>query len=235
MLIVNQLSHFYQAQKLSFSFSLTPGSTTAILGPSGAGKSTLLSLLCGLLPPSSGLVTFENSDVPKEDFTHKPAHERPLSILFQEHNLFSHFSIFDNIAIGISPSLRLSENEKEAVMQAAKKVGLENYLNRQPSELSGGQKQRVALARSLVRDKPLLLLDEPFSALDPALRSDMLQEVKELAHTFGTTILMVTHHPHDAKVIADGVIFIDNGRVFHHAQINELNNPSELIRPYLNA
>ncbi len=230
MLQVNALSYAYPEQGLSFSFSAKTGSITAILGPSGAGKSTLFSLLCGLLKPNSGTVSFL-----KEDFTDKSAHERPLSILFQEHNLFSHFSVFENIAIGINPALSLHEKDKEAVIMAAKNVGLEGYLSRKPDGLSGGQKQRVALARCLVRNKPLLLLDEPFSALDPSLRHEMLQQVKELAAQRNTTILMVTHHPLDAKTIADRALLIDKGGVFYHAEKEEIQVPSEIIKPFFQA
>lgn len=228
MLTVRDLSFQYQSETLCFSFDAAPGSITAILGPSGAGKSTLLSMLCGLLPPHHGSVSFDD-----DDFTHKPSHERPLSILFQEHNLFSHLSVFDNIALGISPKLTVSADDKHRIKAAAEKVGLEGLLERQPGELSGGQKQRVALARCLVRNRPLLLLDEPFSALDPSLRRDMLNEVKQLAISLGTTILMVTHHPDDAIAIADKVLFIDDGKVVYHADITELNAPNDTIKPYL--
>ncbi|CZF83427.1 thiamine ABC transporter ATP-binding protein [Grimontia marina] len=227
MLRVSDLNYQYQSETLSFSFEAAPGSITAILGPSGAGKSTLLSLLCGLLPPQEGSVSFND-----DNFTQMPSHERPLSILFQEHNLFSHLSAFDNIALGISPKLSLSKKEKAHIEDAAEKVGLQGYLNRQPGELSGGQKQRVALARCLVRNRPILLLDEPFSSLDPALRRDMLIEVQQLARFQGTTILMVTHHPEDAIAIADKVLFIDGGKVVYHAEISELSAPSEAIMPY---
>ncbi|MEZ9526928.1 thiamine ABC transporter ATP-binding protein [Enterovibrio norvegicus] len=228
MLKVNALSYHYQAESLSFTFDLEPGSITAILGPSGAGKSTLLSLLCGLLPPSGGNVAFNDLN-----FTQLPAHERPLSILFQEHNLFGHLSAFDNIALGIDPRLALSPEQKQQIQQAACNVGLESYLERLPGQLSGGQKQRIALARCLVRNRPLLLLDEPFSALDPSLRRDMLEQVKVLAKQFGTTILMVTHHPEDAKAIADNVLFIDKGTVAYHVDIAELDNPTDQIKTYL--
>ncbi|WP_028023533.1 thiamine ABC transporter ATP-binding protein [Enterovibrio calviensis] len=228
MLHVSELSHHYQAETLSFSFQSEPGSITAILGPSGAGKSTLLSLLCGLLPPSGGSVSFG-----EREFTHLPAHERPLSILFQEHNLFGHLSAFDNIALGISPSLALTVENKASVAHAAQQVGLESYLDRHPGQLSGGQKQRVALARCLVRNRPLLLLDEPFSALDPALRKEMLQHVKQLARQFNTTILMVTHHPEDALAIADKVLFVEAGKVVYHTCASELNTPNDTVKRFI--
>ncbi|MDD1793888.1 thiamine ABC transporter ATP-binding protein [Enterovibrio sp. ZSDZ42] len=228
MLHVSELSHHYQAETLSFSFQSEPGSITAILGPSGAGKSTLLSLLCGLLAPSGGSVAFGD-----QVFTHLPAHERPLSVLFQEHNLFGHLTAFDNIALGISPSLKLTSDDKTSVIQAAQQVGLQSYLDRLPGQLSGGQKQRVALARCLVRNRPILLLDEPFSALDPTLRKEMLQHVKQLAQQFNTTILMVTHHPEDALAIADKVLLVDAGKVVYHACASELNAPNDTIKRFI--
>ncbi|WP_407332090.1 thiamine ABC transporter ATP-binding protein [Enterovibrio sp. 27052020O] len=228
MLKVSELSYHYQAETLSFSFESAPGSITAILGPSGAGKSTLLSLLCGLLPPSGGSVQFGD-----ETFTQAPAHERPLSILFQEHNLFAHLTVFENIGLGISPRLALNADDKKSVEQATEQVGLEGYLDRLPGQLSGGQKQRVALARCLVRNRPLLLLDEPFSALDPSLRKDMLEQVKQLARQSNITILMVTHHPEDAMAVADNVLFIDDGKVVYHAEISELSAPNEIIKQYI--
>lgn len=233
MLKVDALSYCYQQsnaqmQTLCFSFTLCKGSITAILGPSGAGKSTLLSLICGLLKPTAGSIEFENNN-----FTNMSAHLRPLSILFQEHNLFEHLSVFDNIALGITPDLRLNVEQKNHLMTAAKNVGLEALINRLPCELSGGQKQRVALARCLVRQRPLLLLDEPFSALDPSLRSEMLQQIKTLANQNKTTILMITHHPSDAKAIADSVLFIDKGKVAHHAPISTLDEPCEKIKKFI--
>lgn len=228
MLNVRELTYHYQAETLSFTFSAEAGSVTAILGPSGAGKSTLLSLLCGLLPPAGGAVSFNG-----DDFTLRPAHERPLSILFQEHNLFSHLSAFDNIALGIRPNLSLDAEDKSRVKEAAEKVGLDTYLERLPGQLSGGQKQRVALARCLVRNRPLLLLDEPFSALDPSLRREMLAQVKQLATQFGTTILMVTHHPEDAVAIADQVLLIDEGKVKYHLNIDQLSANNESLKDYI--
>ncbi|MFD2176436.1 thiamine ABC transporter ATP-binding protein [Veronia pacifica] len=228
MLKVNNLTHSYQTTKLSFSFTAEQGSINAILGPSGAGKSTLLMLLCGLLEPDMGETTLGG-----QDFTFAPAHMRPLSILFQEHNLFSHLSVKDNIGLGLSPSLKLNEAAWQQVFDAADAVGLSEYLNRLPDALSGGQKQRVALARCMIRQRPLLLLDEPFSALDPALRQEMLLLVKKLAQQQEATILMVTHHPEDARLIADNLLFVDQGQIACEGPISLLDTPPPTLKMYL--
>ncbi|WP_434357068.1 thiamine ABC transporter ATP-binding protein [Parasalinivibrio latis] len=228
MLTAKNLTYRYQQADMVFDFDARQGEIIAVLGPSGAGKSTLLSLLAGMLPASSGTL-----GVNGEDITRKPAHLRPLTMLFQEHNLFPHLSVGDNIALGIAPDLSLSTEQKSAVHAAAVRVGLDGYLKRLPGELSGGQRQRVALARSLVRERPLLLLDEPFSALDPALRKDMLGLVKALSDERQTTVIMVTHSPDDARSIADRFLFIENGKIQLSGQTGILNDPPEIMQHYL--
>ncbi|WP_415720121.1 thiamine ABC transporter ATP-binding protein [Photobacterium ganghwense] len=222
MLTLTQLSHAYtdpmhhdRTTQLCFDLQADKGDIVALLGPSGAGKSTLLAMVAGFLEPDSGSLTIDGQPV-----IGVPPARRPLSILFQEHNLFPHLTVFENIGLGLHPGLRLSREEKEQVVIAAARVGLQSYLDRLPEQLSGGQRQRVALARCLIRQRPLLLLDEPFSALDPALRNDMLQLVQKLAREQLTTVLMVTHSPEDALKIADKCAFIEQGevRVFGSAQ-----------------
>lgn len=132
--------------------------------------------------------------------------------------------MFDNIAIGLHPGLRLSPAQREQVKQGAERVGLGDMLSRLPEQLSGGQQQRVGLARAMVRGKPLLLLDEPFSALDPALRREMLAEVAKLACEQGITVLMVSHNPEDAQLIADQVLFVDEGRIALQGKPDILQN-----------
>ncbi|PSU05837.1 thiamine ABC transporter ATP-binding protein [Photobacterium gaetbulicola] len=215
MLILQRLQHCFhhpkqpgQSTQLCFDLSVETGDIVALLGPSGAGKSTLLAMVAGFLAPDSGTLTVNGQPIVQQH----PA-QRPLSILFQEHNLFPHLSVYENIGLGLNPSLKLSNEQKEQVVVAAAKVGLQGYLDRLPEQLSGGQRQRVALARCLIRQRPLLLLDEPFSALDPALRKEMLELVSKLAREQGTTVLMVTHSPEDALKIADKCAFIYQGRV----------------------
>lgn len=213
MLTLTQLCHCYrhghqESMTLSFDLNVDKGDILAVIGPSGAGKSTLLAMIAGFLKPDSGELYIDGEKIDRQS----PA-ERPLSILFQDHNLFPHLSVFDNIALGIHPGLKLSAAEKVQVQTAAQRVGIGPYLDRLPEQLSGGQKQRVALARCLVRHRPLLLLDEPFSALDPALRQEMLDLVAGLAKEAGITVLMITHSPDDAMKIADHCAFVDQGRI----------------------
>src|SRR5690606_10892987 len=136
---------------------------------SGAGKSTLLSLIAGFDRPLSGSIHIGGEEVTRR----KPA-DRPVTSLFQEHNLFAHLTAAENVGLGLDPGLRLSAGQQRAVAEALARVGLEGLDKRLPSQLSGGQRQRVTLARSLVRERPLLLLDEPFSALHPGLRLEVL-------------------------------------------------------------
>ncbi|ELR64670.1 Thiamin ABC transporter, ATPase component [Photobacterium marinum] len=217
MLTLKQLSHHYaqtdqptQAERTRYIFDLEveKGEIVALLGPSGAGKSTLLAMIAGFLMPDSGSLTIAGQAI-----KHQPPSERPLSLLFQDHNLFPHLTVFENIGLGIHPGLKLSQEDKDNIQAAAARVGIQQYLDRLPEQLSGGQKQRVALARCLIRNRPLLLLDEPFSALDPALRKEMLELVHALAKEQQITVLMVTHSPDDALKIADKCAFIAQGKI----------------------
>jgi len=239
MIQLDQLNHCYTHQGngshnelllMSFDLIANKGDIIALIGPSGAGKSSLLAMIAGFLKPDSGELHL-NGDLIT---TQAPA-ERPLSMLFQEHNLFPHLTVFENIGLGIHPGLKLSRQEKENIVVAASRVGVSKYLDRLPEQLSGGQKQRVALARCLIRQRPLLLLDEPFSALDPALRKEMLELVKHIAQEQKVTVLMITHSPEDALKISNKCAFIHNGqiRVFGSTQ-QVLGEPKdEALTQYL--
>ena len=141
------------------------GGTTAIIGPSGGGKSTLLLAIAGFVELATGDIS-----VGPRLITHTEPAKRPVTLLFQENNLFPHMTVFQNTGLGVRPDLKLSKPQIEQVEDALEKVGLAGMGTRRPSELSGGQRQRVALARALLRDRPVLMLDEPFAALGPALR-----------------------------------------------------------------
>ncbi|KLN60981.1 thiamine ABC transporter ATP-binding protein [Kiloniella spongiae] len=195
--------HHGSEEVLDFDLRVEPNELVAILGPSGIGKSTLLSLIAGFENSISGAIKFEGKEL-----NNLSPSERPITSLFQEHNLFAHLSAEENIGLGIHPGLRLTSQDKAQITQALNDVGLTGLEKRLPAELSGGQRQRVALARCLVRRRPILLLDEPFSALDQDLRKEMLKLVKDLHQNHGLLTLMVTHLKEDADAIADRIVHL---------------------------
>jgi len=198
----------YREMRMSFTLQVPGGTCFALIGPSGAGKSTLLALIAGFEHAESGRVLIGARDV-----TALAPAARPVTTLFQEHNLFAHLSAADNVGLGIHPGLRLGPAERERVADALERVGLADFANRAPRELSGGERRRVALARALVMDRPVLLLDEPFAALGPALRFEMLDLVAELQRAAALTVVLVSHEPTDARRVASAGAFVDRGSV----------------------
>ncbi|WP_417589227.1 ATP-binding cassette domain-containing protein [Pararhodobacter oceanensis] len=187
-------------------FRVDAGARVAIIGPSGAGKSTLVGAIAGFVPLAQGRVLWEGARID----TLPPA-KRPLSILFQDNNLLPHLSVFDNVALGVNPNLRLSAPERASVLQALEQVGLEGFEARKPAQLSGGQISRTALARVLLRARPLIVLDEPFAALGPALKAEMLDLVESIAAQNRATVLMITHDPEDARRLCPKTIVVARG------------------------
>lgn len=210
-------------------FSVKPGQKVAVIGPSGAGKSTLIEAIAGFLPLVSGQLLWQGRDIS----TTQPG-ARPVAMLFQDGNLFPHLSIGQNVGLGIRPDLKLDPHQRKIVSNAIARVGLNGMQSRKPAALSGGQQSRAALARVLVQDRPLLLLDEPFAALGPALKIEMLDLVDDLVREAGATLLMVSHAPEDARRIADTVILVQDG-VAHPPQDTNtlLDNPPPALRAYL--
>lgn len=207
MLIIKNLKYAYQNSQFDFSIEIESGSFLAIIGPSGAGKSTFLDLVAGFIQPSGGHISFNGDQINQLN-----PDARPVSMVFQENNLFTHLNVETNVGLGISPKLKLSASQHDQVKIALQRVGLQDYEKRLPGELSGGERQRVALARILVRQRPLLLLDEPFAALGPALRNQMLSLVKELHEEKKLTTILVSHQPDDAKSTATHTAFLNDGR-----------------------
>ncbi|QGN36548.1 thiamine ABC transporter ATP-binding protein ThiQ [Klebsiella oxytoca] len=208
MLKLNDVTWLYQHLPMRFTLAAERGERIAVLGPSGAGKSTLLNLIAGFLPPASGSIEIDG-----QRHTHTPPSRRPVSMLFQENNLFNHLTIRQNIALGMHPGLRLNAEQSARLQTIAGQMGIDAMLERLPEELSGGQRQRAALARCLVRKQPVLLLDEPFSALDPALRQEMLTLVADVCQQQRLTLLMVSHSVEDAARIAPRSVVVAEGRI----------------------
>ena len=182
------------------------GARIAVMGPSGAGKSTLLSVIAGFLPVRSGRISWEGADLTGRD----PA-DRPVAMLFQDNNLFPHLDAARNVGLGLKPNGRLGSGDRARVAAALGDVGLHGLGARMPSELSGGQQSRVAIARATLQDRPLLLLDEPFSALGPALKAEMIALVRRICDDRGLTVLMITHDPDDARRLGGGIIVVADG------------------------
>jgi thiamine transport system ATP-binding protein len=229
MLTLEQLDIWQDGFHLTADFSLQAGAVVAMIGPSGAGKSTLLNVIAGFLAPQSGQVLWNGRDI-----SNLPPAKRPVAMLFQDNNLFPHLTVTQNVGLGIRPDLRLSSEDKARVDQALQRVGLQGLEGRKPAALSGGQQGRVALARVLVQRRPLILLDEPFAALGPALKTEMLDLVAELAAETGATLLMVSHDPSDARRIAPLTVLVADGRAVAPRPTDELlENPPPVLAAYL--
>ncbi|MEQ1952725.1 thiamine ABC transporter ATP-binding protein [Mesorhizobium sp. CN2-181] len=198
----------YPEMELLFDAVIPPKTITAVMGPSGSGKSTLLDLIAGFRTPEAGRILVGDRDV-----TMLQPDQRPVSMVFQENNLFAHLSVEKNVGLGRSPSLKLSPADHRDVADALQRTGLAGKEKRLPRELSGGERQRVAIARVLVRNRPVLLMDEPFAALGPSLRDDMMDLITAVQAERGLTVVLVTHHPEDARRVASHMIFIDEGKV----------------------
>ncbi|MEO1788245.1 MAG: ATP-binding cassette domain-containing protein [Pseudomonadota bacterium] len=221
---VRQGSH-----RLTADFEVGGAGVTAVIGPSGAGKSTLLSVIAGFVVPASGRVFWADADL-----TPLSPGQRPVSVVFQDNNLFPHLDARANVALGVAPNLRLSDAQWARVGAVLARVGLDGKETRKPAALSGGEQSRVALARALVRDRPLVLLDEPFAALGPALKAEMLDLVRGTLVADGKTVLLVTHDPGDARRVAERTILVADGRA--HAPMGTgdlLDNPPPALAAYL--
>ena len=227
-LVCDQLRVQRGGFELRANWALPKGARVAVIGPSGAGKSLLLGAIAGFEELSLGRVTLDGQDLSPLS----PA-ERPATIMFQSHNLFPHLSAGVNVGLGIAPNRSMTRAERVRVDEALASVGLKGFADRLPGELSGGQASRVALARALVRERPLLLLDEPFSALGPGLRRDMLALVADIQGRSGATVLYVTHAPEEAET-ADLAVFVEEGYAAEPVAPNVLfANPPAGLRDYL--
>lgn len=202
MLVIDHLTTYWDQQQYQFNLSIKQGSLVAITGVSGVGKSTLLRMIAGFVPIFSGKLLLDQTD-----FTNWAPSKRPVSLLFQEHNLFDHLSVKQNLALGLTPNLwKITKDHKTQIHQMLEQLQLTHKINAKPWQLSGGQAQRIALGRTLLRRQPILLLDEPFSSLDPDLRSELIQLTKNIHHQNKLTTLMVSHHPDEVRPFVDEII-----------------------------
>lgn len=229
MLTLDHLRICQGAFELTANWSVTVGGRIAIIGPSGAGKSTLLLAIAGFVPLQEGRIFWAGENMAKI----APG-DRPLSLLFQDQNLFPHLTIAQNLGLGLNPSLKLTAIQHGQITQALQRVGLSGMEGRKPASLSGGQLGRAALARALLRARPLLLLDEPFAALGPALKAEMLDLVSEVAADITATVLLVTHDPADAKRFAGQTVFVaDQIAQAPTPTLDLFSHPPEALSRYL--
>lgn len=206
MLKIENLQYKYKnsntKEKYTYNLEVKESEIVAILGQSGSGKSTLLDLIAGFIDPLGGSILLD-----QKELLSLSVEKRPMSILFQNHNLFEHLNVQKNILLGLGET---NANDKKAVSNILKKVGLEKFEHTLSSQLSGGQQQRVALARVLLRNEPILLLDEPFSGLDEQTKIIMLDLVKNITQEHKLHTIMVTHDMQDCKRIASKVYRMQN-------------------------
>ena len=184
------------------------GEFVTLLGPSGCGKTTLLRLIAGFLAPDSGVITLDGKDI-----SELPPHKRPLNTVFQRYALFPHLDVYDNVAFGLKLRKLPSDEIDRKVARVLKLVSMTDYEDRDVNSLSGGQQQRIAIARAIVNEPRVLLLDEPLSALDLKMRKDMQIELKEMHKKLGITFIYVTHDQEEAVTLSDTIVVLNEGRI----------------------
>lgn len=209
-LSIRQLAKRYKTGEgiSDISFDVKKGELVTLLGPSGCGKTTVLRSIGGFLDPDAGDILIEQKSV-----LQFPPEKRPTSLVFQGYNLWPHMTVYDNLAFGLKIRKRKKEEIQRAVTDVLQLVRLPGAEKKYPSELSGGQQQRIALARSLLLKPAVLLLDEPFSALDAKLRHEMREELREIQAKIGLTMVFVTHDQEEALSISDRIIVMNQGRI----------------------
>ena len=191
----------------SFTLTVGDGELVCLLGPSGSGKSTLLRMIGGFERPTSGSIRIDGEEV-----IHLPPEKRPTGMVFQSHALWTHMNVFKNLAFGLTLRRLPADEIKRKVEAVLELVGLGGYGTRMTSQLSGGQQQRVALARSLVLEPKILLLDEPFASLDQHLRERLREEVRDIQQRLKITTLFVTHGQDEALALADRIVIMRDGK-----------------------
>src|SRR3954470_21688067 len=203
------------------SIDMPDGELTALLGPSGSGKSTLLRIIAGLETPDSGEIWLGDRNV-----TRIPPQDRGVGFVFQHYAPFKHMNVFNNVAFGLTIRKRPKQEVKDRVHELLRLVQIDQFADRYPSQLSGGQRQRMALARALAVEPEVLLLDEPFGALDARVRKDLREWLRRLHDEIHVTTVIVTHDQEEAMEVADRVVVMQDGRIEQEGAPRELyENP----------
>ncbi len=230
MLKCEELNMSQGAFQLSADVAFPLGQITAIMGPSGAGKSTLLSAIAGFVTPQSGQVLWHDRVI-----SGLAPGKRPVSILFQDNNLFPHLTAFENVKLGLPKGHAKAKSSHQQISDVLGQVGLGDLHSRKPAQLSGGQQSRVGIARIMIAARPVVLLDEPFAALGPGLKAEMLTLIRKmLLDDPSMCVVMVTHDPEDAKHAADLVAWVDQGHVAQPAPVDRFfAQPSAAVAQYL--
>ena len=211
MLKVKKLKYKFESTSFEFNFDLNSNDIVGVIGKSGSGKSTLFNLLSGFLKPNDGSIFLNDNNI-----THLKPPARNISILFQDHNNFNHLTIFENIILGIDPDMKQTQANFKIVKNIMKKVSLNIDLKKKVSDLSGGEQQRVSIARSLLRKKSILLLDEPFNSLDPGLRKILYEDIRKMSIDNQLMTLVSSHLIEELKSVTDQFLFINKGKIIEN-------------------
>lgn len=222
--IINVSKRFGQFHALQpINLTVPTGKLTALLGPSGCGKTTLLRIIAGLELADTGQILFDGVDV-----TNTPVQKRHIGFMFQHYALFRHMNVFDNVAFGLTVLPKAKRPTKTAIEQKVRDllqlVQLPEVAKKYPHQLSGGQRQRIALARALALEPKLLLLDEPFGALDAKVRKELRAWLKSIQHELGITSILVTHDQEEAVVLSDEIVVMNHGQIEQIGDYHSLKN-----------
>lgn len=207
------------------SICINSGEFVSVLGPSGCGKSTLLYMLAGIVEPTSGIIKFDEQDV-----VNIPIEKRNIGMVFQNYSLYPHMTVSENLAFPLRMKGINKRSANEEVEKISRLLHINDMLHKRPKELSGGQQQRVAIGRALIKKPDLLLMDEPFSNLDAALRVEMREEIRQLQKKTGITTLFVTHDQEEALSISDRIMLMNRGQLVQFSTPNEMyDNPATIF------